>query len=67
MTFTATPQQVEILQQAINDYCRDCGIVDVQERIYVAEMATSLFDLGAINQADLRRGLDDAVGPSSRR
>ena len=34
---------------------------------YVAEMATtSLFDLGAINPADLRRGLDDAVGPSSR-
>ena len=27
MPFTATSQQLKILKQAVDDYCRDCGIV----------------------------------------
>jgi hypothetical protein len=64
MAFTANPQQLKLLRQAVDDYCRDCGILDADERLYVAELATSLFDLGAISQHDLRRGLDDAIGMS---
>jgi hypothetical protein len=62
MAFIATPQQLKLLRQAVDDYCRDCGILDADERLYVAELATSLFELGAISQHDLRRGLDDAMG-----
>lgn len=67
MVFIATPQQLQFLRQAIDDYCRDCGVVDRDERLYVAELATSLLELGAINRQDLRRGLDDAIGPCRSR
>jgi len=63
VTFTATPQQLKLLRQAVDDYCRDCGVFDGDERLYIAELATSLFELGAISLHDLRRGLDDAMGP----
>lgn len=56
MPFTATPQQLKLLRQVVHDYCRDCRIVDADERLYVAELASSLFDLGAISSTDLRRG-----------
>ncbi|HEY6631921.1 MAG TPA: hypothetical protein VIZ90_10745 [Rhizobiaceae bacterium] len=62
MSFAATPQQMKLLRKAVDDYCRDCGILDDDERLYVAELATSLFQLGAIDQHNLRRGLDDAMG-----
>lgn len=67
MSFTATPQQLKILKQAVDDYCRDCGIVDGQERLYVAEVVSSLFDHGAISLNDLRRGLEDAMEPRRRK
>jgi hypothetical protein len=65
MPFIASPQQLIILKQAVDDYCRDCGIVVGQERLYVAELVSSLFDLGAISLNDLRRGLEEAMGPCS--
>jgi hypothetical protein len=66
MPFIASPQQLRILKQAVDDYCRDCGIVDGQERLYVAELVSSLFDLGAVSLNDLRRGLEEAMGPCNR-
>ena len=66
MPFTANPQQLRILKQAVNDYCHDCGIVDGDERMYVAEVVSSLFDVGAVSLSDLRRGLETAMGPPSR-
>lgn len=66
MSFTASPQQLLILKQAVDDYCRDCGIADGNERLYVAEVVSSLFDLGAVSQNDLRRGLEAAIGRSRR-
>ncbi len=63
MPFTATAKQMELLRQAVDEYCNDCGIVDGDERLYVAEVAGSLFNLGAISLGDLRRGLEDAIGP----
>jgi hypothetical protein len=66
MTFTASPQQLLILKQTVDDYCRDCGIIDGSERLYVAEVVSSLFDLGAVSQNDLRRGLEAAIGPCRR-
>jgi hypothetical protein len=67
VAFTASPQQqLKILRQAVDDYCRDCGIVDAEERLYVAELASSLFDIGAISPHDLRRGLEVAIGQARR-
>ena len=63
MARTASPEQLEILRQAVDDYCHDCGIIDRHEKEYVAELASSLFDLGAFTLSDLRRGLEDAIGP----
>ena len=63
MPFTATTQQLKILKQAVDDYCRDCGIVDGDERLYVAELVSSLFGVGAVGLTDLRRGLEAAIGP----
>lgn len=66
MPFTASPSQLKILAQAVDDYCRDCGIVDADERLYVAELVGSLFDRGANSLADLRRGLEAAIGKPRR-
>jgi hypothetical protein len=66
MAFIASPQQLKILKQAVDDYCRDCGIFDAEKRLYVAELASSLFDLGARTAYDIRRGLEDAVGQGGR-
>lgn len=66
MPFTASPQQVKILKQAVDDYCRDCGINNGEQRLYVAEVVSSLFDHGAISLNDLRRGLEDAIGKPRR-
>jgi hypothetical protein len=63
MPFTANSQQLKILKQAVDDYCRDCGIVDGDERLYVADLVSSLFDIGAITSGQLRRGLEAAMGP----
>jgi hypothetical protein len=66
MSFTASPEQLEILRQAVALYCHDCGIVDEEEQLYLAEMVSALFDLGALGLHDLRQGLDDAIGPCSK-
>ncbi len=66
MPFTASLHQLQLIRQAVDDYCRDCGIVDKEERLYVAELASSLFDLGAITAYDLRRGLEDSMGDCRR-
>jgi hypothetical protein len=66
MPFTANPQQLKILKQAVDDYCRDCGVVDGNERLYVAELVSSLFDTGSVSLRDLRRGLENAMGKSRR-
>jgi len=62
MAFTASPQQMRILKQTVDDYCRDRGILDSQERLHAAEMVSALLELGAISLNDLRRGLEDAMG-----
>lgn len=66
MAFTGTPQQQNLLTQAVDEYCRDSGIEDGDERLYVAELVSALFDLGAISISDLRSGLETAIGPSNR-
>ncbi len=66
MPFRASPEQLQILTQAVEEYCRDCGIVDDDERIYVAELVSALVELGALDMAHLRQGLDDAIGPCRR-
>jgi len=66
MPFTATAKQMELLRQAVDEYCNDCGIADGDERLYVAELVSALFSLGAISMNDLRRGLEDVMGPCPR-
>lgn len=66
MSFTASPSQLTILKQAVDDYCRDRGTLDGQERLYVAEVVSSLFDRGVMSLSDLRRGLEDTIGKSRR-
>jgi hypothetical protein len=66
MPFTANPQQLKILKQAVNDYCLDCGIVDADQRLYVAELVSALFNVGAVDQSGLRRGLEAALGKPRR-
>jgi|EndMetStandDraft_8_1072994.scaffolds.fasta_scaffold4105370_1 hypothetical protein len=66
MAFNASPSQLKILAQAVDDYCRDCGITDRDERLYVAEVVHSLFEVGAVSMNDLRRGLETAIGPARR-
>ena len=66
MAFTASPSQLKILAQVVDDYCRDCGIVDGNERLYVAELVSSLFATGAQTSGDLRRGLEVALGRPRR-
>lgn len=67
MAFTATPEQLKFLRRAIDEYCRDGGIVDGDERLYVAEVTTSLFELGSVSPHDLRRGLEIALGRTRQR
>lgn len=43
MPFVATPRQMELLKQAVDEYCRDYSVLDGDERLYVAELATSLY------------------------
>lgn len=59
----ASRKKVEILRLAVESYCYDCGIDDAEERLYVAELVGALIELGALELHDLRRGLDDAIGP----
>ena len=63
MAFTANPKQLKLLKQTVDDYCHDCGIVDGDERLYVAELVSSLFGVAAVGLSDLRRGLEAAMGP----
>jgi hypothetical protein len=66
MAFMASPSQLKILTQAVDEYCRDYGVMDDKERLYVAEIVSSLFEAGAISLNDLRRGLDTAIGKQGR-
>lgn len=66
MPFTASPKQLDLLKQTVDEYCRDCGITGGDQRLYVAELASALFDLGAVTKYDLRRGLEEIMGPCHR-
>jgi hypothetical protein len=66
MAFTANPKQLKLLKQTVDDYCHDCGIVDGDERLYVADLVSSLFDTGAVSLNELRRGLETAMGKPRR-
>lgn len=66
MPFTATPQQLQMLRDAVDAYCFDCGITEDDERLYIAELVSSLFDLGALDLGHIRQGLDEAIGPCAR-
>ncbi|WP_183096992.1 hypothetical protein [Mesorhizobium sp. YM1C-6-2] len=63
MRFKSSPEQLQILTQAVEEYCHDCGITDTDEQAYVAELVSALVQLGALDLACLRQGLDDAIGP----
>jgi len=56
---------MDLLNQAVDEYCQDCGIQDGDERLYVTELVSALFDLGAISISDLRNGLEAAIGGPS--
>ena len=55
MSFTITAKQLELLKHAVDSYCTECGIHDREERLYIADLATSLLELGAISLHDLQR------------
>ncbi|RLP26334.1 hypothetical protein D8676_11730 [Mesorhizobium sp. YM1C-6-2] len=63
MPLKASPEQLQILTQAVEEYCHDFGITDTDERVYVAELVSALVALGALDLAHLRQGLEDAMGP----
>ena len=67
MPSNASSEQLGTLRQVVEQYCYDCGIDDEQERNYVAELVDALFNLGATDPNDLRRGLEDAIGPCRNR
>lgn len=67
MAFNGTPQQIKLLRQAVDEYCQDCCIEDYDERLYVTELVSALFDLGALSLSDLRSGLEAAIGGRSER
>ncbi len=67
MAFTEKTQQQKLLTQAVDEYCQDCGIEDGDERLYVIELVSALFDLGALSISDLRSGLETAIGGRSDR
>lgn len=56
------PRRSMIMSAAVEQYCDDCGIVEIQERGYVTEIVNSLFDLGTIRPEALRQGLEDVMG-----
>lgn len=66
MAFTATSQQIGIMKSAIDDYCRDCSIVSGEQRLQIAELVSSMFDLGIRTPQDLRRGLEQNKGSPHR-
>ena len=66
MAFTANPPQLALLKQAVEDYCRDCGILDCDERLRVAEVASQLLERGIVTLGELQRGLERAIGPCRR-
>ncbi|RLP26333.1 hypothetical protein [Mesorhizobium sp. YM1C-6-2] len=57
------PIQKNLLRRAVDDYCSTCGIVDSNERMYVAGLVGAFFSTGLISMKDLHRGLSDAMGP----
>jgi hypothetical protein len=56
MAFTASPQQLEFLRQAVDDYCREYGISDADASLYVAELVSLLFEYGRVRHTQLRLG-----------
>jgi hypothetical protein len=37
MAFTASPQQLKLLRQVVDDYCRNCGIDDMRQPVNVVK------------------------------
>jgi hypothetical protein len=61
-----TFERLAITQEAVDQYCRDCAIDDADEREYVVQLASSLFDLGETSVEKLLAGLQYTVGPARR-
>jgi hypothetical protein len=61
-----TFEKLEITKQAVDQYCLDCGIDDEHEREYVAQLASSLFDIGETSVKKLVAELRYAIGPARR-
>lgn len=61
MAFTPSSPQLKLLRQAVDDYCREYGISDADERLHVAELVSLLFEYGRVRHTDLRLGLDIAM------
>ena len=61
-----TFEKLAITKQAVDQYCRDCGIDDEHEREFVAQLASSLFDIGETSVENLIAELQYTIGPARR-
>jgi hypothetical protein len=61
-----TYEKLAITKEAVDQYCRDCGIDDADEREYVAHLANSLFDIGETSVEKLLAALEYTIGPARR-
>jgi hypothetical protein len=61
-----TFEKLAITQEAVDQYCLDCGIDDEREREYVAQLASSPFDIGETSVQKLVAGLQYTMGPARR-
>lgn len=68
MPFSGFPnqEQLSILKQAREQYCRDCGIVSEQDREHVGLLVMSLFETGVTSLDGLMAGLHVALGGDLR-
>lgn len=69
MPFTgvANSEQVRVLSEALEEFCRSRGIDDVAEREYVAQLVLGLFGRGTSTLDGLLAGLDATYGPALRK
>ncbi len=63
MSSNVIPIQKNLLRHAVDDYCSGSGIIDRNERVYVARLVGALFSVGVISMRDLRHGLGEVMGP----
>ena len=67
MARTASPEQLEILRQAVDDYCHDCGIIDREGIRRRTGKVRLRFDLGAFTLATCDEGWKTLSDPAAVR